>query len=166
MILWVDWAWMGCTSAPQEIDWGSMGLEHPRQFTLQAYSWCWFLATSLAKNAEQNAQVQIHVIWATCQYGRWFSKGSNLRANVERKKQRQRRERMTGHHSWHTLLIKAVIGSAQVQGDGEIGTLSEFVAIFPVYNLCLLISRKGKAASWELGWDKDGGRTRDSSDTS
>lgn len=157
---------MGCTSAPQEIDWGSMGLEHPRQFTLQAYSWCWFLATSLAKNAEQNAQVQIHVIWATCQYGRWVSKGSNLRANVERKKQRQRRERMTGHHSWHTLLIKAVIGSAQVQGDGEIGTLSEFVAIFPVYNLCLLISRKGKAASWELGWDKDGGRTRDSSDTS
>ena len=69
---------------------------------------------------------------------------------------------MTGHHSWHTLLIKAVIGSAQVQGDGEIGTLSEFVAIFPVYNLCLLISRKGEAANWELGWDQDGGGTRDS----
>ena len=69
---------------------------------------------------------------------------------------------MTGHHSWHTSLIKAVIGSAQVQGDGEIGTLSEFVAIFPVYNLCLLISRKGEAANWELGWDQDGGGTRDS----
>ena len=69
---------------------------------------------------------------------------------------------MTGHHSWHTSLIKAVIGSAQVQGDGEIGILSEFVAIFPVYNLCLLISRKGEAANWELGWDQDGSGTRDS----
>lgn len=100
VIPWVDWArWVISLLQGLLIEaavfWGSTGLEHPRWFTLLSDSWYWFLATSLAKNVEQNAWMQtLHVIWATRQYGRWVSRGNNPRANVVRKKKQRHRLRM------------------------------------------------------------------------
>lgn len=58
----------------------------------------------------------------------------------------------TQHHFWHNLLIKAVTGSAQTQEGGEMGSPSEFGAIFSLHNFCPLVSREGKAAKRELGY--------------